>query len=144
MSVDTDQEGSISLKQDNKKLYTLADVLHGTRFAGVGLSPDGRYLIANYRTTYVGGRSAGSTRITELASGKVLAERTENMQWMPRSNRYYYTRTGVDGRQLIVVDPLTGMETVLVNKLPDGYFQFAPMEDYLLFTMTQELSLIHI
>lgn len=138
VSVDTDQEGSISLKQDNKKLYTLADVLHGTRFAGVGLSPDGRYLIANYRTTYVGGRSAGSTRITELASGKVLAERTENMQWMPRSNRYYYTRTGVDGRQLIVVDPLTGMETVLVNKLPDGYFQFAPTEDYLLFTMTQE------
>ena len=57
---------------------------------------------------------------------------------MPRSNRYYYTRTGVDGRQLIVVDPLTGMETVLVNKLPDGYFQFAPTEDYLLFTMTQE------
>ena len=48
--------------------------MHGTRFAGVGLSPDGRYLIANYRTTYVGGRSAGSTRITELASGKVLAE----------------------------------------------------------------------
>ena len=138
VSVDTDQEGSISLKQDNKKLYTLADVLHGTRFAGVGLSPDGRYLITNYRTTYVGGRSAGSTRITELASGKVLAERTENMQWMPRSNRYYYTRTGVDGRQLIVVDPLTGMETVLVNKLPDGYFQFAPTEDYLLFTMTQE------
>ena len=138
VSVDTDQEGSISLKQDNKKLYTLADVLHGTRFAGVGLSPDGRYLITNYRTTYVGGRSAGSTRITELASGKVLAERTENMQWMPRSNRYYYTRTGVDGRQLIVVDPLTGVEAVLVNKLPDGYFQFAPTEDYLLFTMTQE------
>lgn len=138
VSVDTDQEGSISLKQDNKKLYTLADVLHGTRFAGVGLSPDGRYLITNYRTTCVGGRSAGSTRITELASGKVLAERTENMQWMPRSNRYYYTRTGVDGRQLIVVDPLTGVEAVLVNKLPDGYFQFAPTEDYLLFTMTQE------
>ena len=44
----------------------------------------------------------------------------------------------MDGRQLIVVDPLTGMETVLVNKLPDGYFQFAPTEDYLLFTMTQE------
>ena len=134
VSVDTDQEGSISLKQDNKKLYTLADVLHGTRFAGVGLSPDGRYLITNYRTTCVGGRS----RITELASGKVLAERTENMQWMPRSNRYYYTRTGVDGRPLIVVDPLTGVEAVLVNKLPDGYFQFAPTEDYLLFTMTQE------
>lgn len=112
--------------------------MHGTRFAGVGLSPDGRYLITNYRTTCVGGRSAGSTRITELASGKVLAERTENMQWMPRSNRYYYTRTGVDGRQLIVVDPLTGVEAVLVNKLPDGYFQFAPTEDYLLFTMTQE------
>ncbi len=91
VSVDTDQEGSISLKQDNKKLYTLADVLHGTRFAGVGLSPDGRYLIANYRTTYVGGRSAGSTRITELASGKVLAERWRNRSYLAK----YDLKTGL-------------------------------------------------
>ena len=137
VSVDTDQEGSISLKQDNKKLYTLADVLHGTRFAGVGLSPDGRYLIANYRTTYVGGRSAGSTRITELASGKVLAELLRICNGCLVLTAIIIP-VQVDGRQLIVVDPLTGMETVLVNKLPDGYFQFAPTEDYLLFTMTQE------
>ena len=57
---------------------------------------------------------------------------------MPRSNRYYYTRAGVDGKQLVTVDPKTGAETVLANQLPDGYFQFAPTEDYLLFTQTQE------
>ena len=138
VSVDTEKGGDVSLKQDDKRLYTLADVLHGSRFAGVGLSPDGKYLITGYRTTRVGGQSDSHTRVTELATGKVLAERAGNMQWMPRSNRYYYTCAGVDGRQLRVVDPATGVETVLVNKLPDGYFQFAPTEDYLLFTLTQE------
>lgn len=138
VSLDAENEEYISFKQDNQRLYTLADVLHGTRFTGAELSPNGKYLITNYQTTRVGGQSSRSTRITELATGKVLAERSENIQWMPRSNRYYYTRTGVDGKQLLVVDPATGVQTVWVDQLPDGYFQFAPTEDYLLFTLTQE------
>lgn len=138
VSLDAENEEYISFKQDNQRLYTLADVLHGTRFTGAELSPNGKYLITNYQTTRVGGQSSRSTRITELATGKVLAERSENIQWMPRSNRYYYTRTGVDGKQLLVVDPATGVQTVWVDQLPDGYFQFAPTEDYLLFTLIQE------
>lgn len=138
VSVDTEQEGNITLKKDEKKLYTLADVLHGTRFSSIDVSPNGKYLIAGYHNTRAGGQSSGNTRITELATGKVLAERTENIRWMPRSNRYYYTRAGIDGRELVTVDPASGMETILVDKLPEGYFRFAPTEDYLLFTLSQE------
>ena len=57
---------------------------------------------------------------------------------MPRSDKYYYTREGVSGKDLIVVEPVSGKETVLASNIPDGYFQFAPTEDYLLFSMTQE------
>ena len=138
VSVETEKDGIVTLREDGKRNYTLNDVLHGTRFSGVSLSPNGKYLMTSYRTTQVGGRSSGYTTIKELATGKVLAQRTERLQWMPKSNLYYYTRTGVDGRQLVTVDPMTGQENILVDKLPDGYFQIAPTEDWLLYSLTQE------
>mgnify|MGYP003301482799 FL=1 len=136
--VETEKDGIVTLREDGKRNYTLGDVLHGTRFSGMSLSPNGKYLMTSYRTTQVGGRSSGYTTIKELATGKVVAQRTERLQWMPKSNLYYYTRTGVDGRQLVTVDPMTGQENILVDKLPDGYFQIAPTEDWLLYSLTQE------
>ena len=138
VSVETEKDGIVTLREDGKRNYTLGDVLHGTRFSGMSLSPNGKYLMTSYRTTQVGGRSSGYTTIKELATGKVLAQRTERLQWMPKSNLYYYTRAGVDGRQLVTVDPMTGQENILVDKLPDGYFQIAPTEDWLLYSLTQE------
>ena len=138
VSVETEKDGLVTIREDGKRNYTLADVLHGTRFSGVSLSPNGKYLMTSYRTTQVGGRSSGYTTIKELATGKVLAQRTEHLQWMPKSNLYYYTRNGVDGRQLIIVDPQTGKETILANNLPEGYFQVAPTEDWLLYSLSQE------
>ena len=138
VSVQTEKDGIISLRQDGKRNYTLNDVMHGTRFSGVSLSPNGKFLMTSYRTSQVGGRSSGMTRITELATGKVLAQRTEYLQWMPKSNLYYYMRNGVVGRELITVDPLTGKESVLAGNLPEGYFEVAPTEDWLLYSLTQE------
>ena len=136
--VETEKEGIITLREDGKHNYSLNDVMHGTHFSGVSLSPDGKYLMTSYRTTQVGGRTSGVTKITELATGKVLAQRLEYLQWMPKSNRYYYTRMGVNGRQLVAVEPASGQEYLLADNLPDGYFQIAPSEDWLLYSLTQE------
>ena len=138
VSVETEQDGIVTLREDGKRNYTLTDVLHGTRFSGVSLSPNGKYLMTSYRTTQVGGKSSGYTTIKELATGKVVAQSTNRLQWMPKSNLYYYTTAGVDGRQLVVVDPANGQESVWADKLPEGYFQVAPTEDWLLYSLTQE------
>ena len=138
VSLETEKDGILTLREDGNRLYTLADVLHGTRFSGVRVSPDGKYLMTSYRTSREGGKTSSVTKITELSTGKVLAERGEPLQWMPKSNLYYYTRTGVDGRQLVTVDPVSGKENVLVEALPDGYFEVAPTEDWLLYSLTQE------
>ncbi|MGM9759562.1 MAG: S9 family peptidase [Parabacteroides sp.] len=138
VSVEGDKVDQLTLREDGKHLYNLADVLHGTRFSGVSVSPNGNYLITRYRHTAVGGKVSGFSRVTELATGRVVAERTESLQWMPRSNRYYYTRPGVQGKQLVTVDPVNGQESVVVEQLPEGHFEFAPTEDWLLFTLTQE------
>ena len=138
VSVETEKDGIITLREDGKRLYTLEDVLHGTRFSGISLSPNGKYLIVSYQTIRKGGKSSGLTEVVELATGKVLAQRSERLQWMPRSNKYYYTRNGVNGRQLVAIDPINGQEEVLADQLPEGYFQLAPTEDWLLYSLTQE------
>ena len=138
VTLETEKDGILAIREDGNRLYTLADVLHGTRFSGVSVSPNGKYLMTNYRTSFEGGRSTSITKITDVATGKVLAERSEYLQWMPKSNLYYYTRNGVEGRQLVTVDPATGKENVWVNALPEGRFEIAPTEDWLLYSLTQE------
>ena len=138
VSVESEKSASITLRDSGKRMYTLNDVLHGIRMAGASISADGKYLITTYRTNKVGGQSESITKVTAVATGKVVAERTENLRWMPKSTAYYYARNGVDGKQLITVDPATGAEKIVVDRLPEGRFQWAPTEDYLLFTLTKE------
>ena len=38
VSVETEKDGIVTLREDGKRNYTLADVLHGTRFSGISLS----------------------------------------------------------------------------------------------------------
>ena len=138
LSLDTEKEGIFTLTQEEGRLYTLADVLHGKRYTDVEVSPDGKYLIVAYRTTRVGGQTTTTYVVRELATGNVLAERSEELHWMPRSSDYYLTRQGVAGKELVRVSPSTGIETVLTASLPEGSFRFAPTEDYLLFSLVQE------
>ena len=139
ITITTDKDNALTITDNKaKRLYTLKDVLNGTRFSGVEISPDGKYLITDYKTTLDGGKSITSVRVTELSTGRTIAERKEELHWMPRSCRYYYTKEGVGGRQLVTVNPSNGNETVLADNLPDGRFSFSPTEDYLLFTITQK------
>lgn len=138
VSLTTAKDGLLSLNEGGKRLYTLDDVLHGTRFAGTDLSSDGKYLITVYTVNKVGGTSEQRSRITEVATGKVLADRQERVAWMPHSVAYWFTREGVDGKQLVKVSMADGVETVLADKLPDGRFRLSPAEDYLLFSLEQK------
>ncbi len=138
ISVETEKSGVVSLREDGKRSYTLLDVLHGTRFSGMEISPNGKMLISRYTTSLPNGKTSYINKVTEIESGKVLAKTADYIYWMPTSNKYYYVTKGVEGRQLVTADPLTGAESVMVKNLPNGYFQIAPTEDYLLFTITQE------
>lgn len=138
VSLESDRDEVFSIRKDGKRMYTLTDVLNGKRFSGVEVSADGKYLISAYTTTFTGGETVASSRVTELSTGKIVAERAETLHWMPRSCKYYYTRKGIAGNELVVVSPSDGTEEVIVRDLSDGRFEFAPTEDYLLFTMVQE------
>ena len=138
VSLDAKQDGVFTLRTEQGRLFVLADVLHGTRFSGSELSADGRFLISSYSMTKEGGESVSYTNVQDLKTGEIVASRSESLHWMPRSVRYYYVRQGMSGRELVKVDPITGSEEVWVRNLPEGDFQVAPTEDYLLFTLIQK------
>ncbi len=138
ISVEVAKEGVVSVREDGKRAYTLQDVIQGTRFSGMEISPNGKMLISRYTTVQSGGKSSYVNKVTEVETGRLLAKTTDYIYWMPTSNRYYYVKRGIAGRELITVDPLTGDESVMINNLPNGYFQIAPTEDYLIMTLTQE------
>lgn len=137
ISLETADAGILSLNESNSRPYTIFDVMHGTNFTGISLSPNGKFIITNYKTTLSGGKTSAFSKVTEIATGRVLARTTEKIAWMPASNKYYHIKEGVYGKQLIVTEPDSGTETVLADNLPDGDFVIAPSEDYLLYTISQ-------
>ena len=138
VSFETEKEGAVQIASSTERLYTLMDVLHAIRFSGVSLSPNGKYMIVGYNHVLTGGKSSRVTKIIEVATGKVMGERAENINWMPVSNQYYFTRHTNEGRQLISIDPATSVERILCPQVPEGYFTISPTEDFLIVTQRQE------
>lgn len=138
ISVESAQDGVLSSRSDNKRRYTIKDVMLGTRFSGISLSPDGKYLICGYTTTLSGGKTSSSNKVIELATGNILAQTSENIAWMPTSNRYYYTTESREGKIIVATEPSTGHQEILAKNLPEGRFRFAPTEEYLICTLTQK------
>lgn len=135
----TDSKAIVTATTSPEKRYTLNDVFDGTRLRSVSLSPNGKYLLTAYQTTFTGGETESFQQVTDRATGQVLMESSSNhYSWMPRSNRLYYTRKGMQGKELVTVDPTTKAETVLASNLPDGWFSFAPTENFLLFNVSEE------
>ncbi|MCR4994637.1 MAG: prolyl oligopeptidase family serine peptidase [Bacteroidales bacterium] len=122
---------------EGQRLYTMAEVLHARRYAGVSLSPDGRWAIVATTQTQPGGRTQRQTEVREVATGRIVDQR-DGVVWMPTSNLYYYTRMRGGKRELVSVDPLSQSEQILADNIPEGYFQMTPTEDRLVFTLYDE------
>ena len=102
-------------------------------------SPDGKYLLTYYWNNYSAKRSRTWQELTEVKSGRVIHPNVPtNARWMPTSNRLYYTVKGNTANDLIVFDPATMREEVLMENLPEGRFVWSPTEDYLVYTDTDK------
>lgn len=131
-------DGALSVREDGKRAYTILDVLHGKRLAGQKLSPSGKYVMTHYATTLEGGKTNYQTTVKDIATGEIVARTEQSLGWMPASDQYYYTREAIGGKEIVTFDPATGKEEIFAHSLPDGYFQIAPTEDYLLYTLSEE------
>mgnify|MGYP002236423556 CR=1 FL=1 len=67
----TDSKAVVTATTDPEKRYTLSDVFDGTRIRSVSLSPNGKYLLTAYQTTYPGGDTESFQQVTDRATGQV-------------------------------------------------------------------------
>lgn len=139
VSLNSEGNSGMSLRNDGKRRFTLDDVLHGTTISNVSMSPDGKYLIAGYTTTRRGGKSVRINKIISVPDGKVVDQKTGYLRWLPAGSSYTYEREGVDGKQLVAVDAASGMERTVVNALPKcAYYVMTPDEKSLILTDYKE------
>ena len=124
---------------DMKRRFSLFNTNFGSRASRVSLSPNGKYLLTRYSDNYDVKRSRTRCELTEVKTGRViLPNANEKMTWMPNSNKLYYTVMGEEQNDLVVFDPATMREEVLLKNVPEGYFSWSPTEDYLIYMLTDE------
>ncbi len=138
VSVDTDKPRNWNFTVEGDRRYTLLDVINGKRISGASLSPSGKYILTTYYYTSDDGSTEYFYKLTDTATGKQLASFNRWMDWMPKSDRLYTTRSRDGKRQLITVDPVSGTETVLSASIPEGGFAISPTEDYIIVSMREK------
>ena len=138
VSLATEQSKSLRLREDGRKIYSLDLNTQGDGCGGVSLSPGGLFYSIRHSLIGDDGRTYSYTEIFDTASGELLVHTTDPVRWMPKRDEYYITEKTVAGRNLVSVNPKTKKKTVIVNNVPDGRYQIAPTEDYLIYMMEQE------
>ncbi len=137
----TESDAVVSCPQDNERPYILNDVMEGKRIQSASISPNGNYILVSYQETFPGGKGSSYTQLIDRTNGRLLMSRegdAARMRWTPKSNKTYYVRQGMEGRELVTIDPASAAETVLATNLPEGSFTLSPTEDCLFFTIQEK------
>lgn len=138
VKIKSDKDGAVKVAGDGKRMFTLDDVVYGTRISNAGMSHSGRYLLANYYDTQKDGSSTRFQRIFDTRTGKQVAA-PQDAAWMPSTDRYYQTRKDYEhGRHIVATDPATGVEEIIADHIPEGNFTIMPSEQALLYSMVRE------
>ena len=132
-----------------KRTYNIYDVICAANYPSVSLSPNGKFMLV--RKTWVDhtGKNHSKQEMRNEQTGKIVATFDEDVRWMPRSNKLYFTQKANQeseavaaqtskNLQLVTINPLTMEREVLAAAIPDGYFQFTPDEKSLIYTLTTE------
>ena len=116
---------------NGKRTFTMADNLMTKVITSASLSASGNWALISYRGYDSENKVKSETQLINIKTGsKRLAP--ESARWMPKSDKYYYTRSISGKTQLIAVTPENGNLEVITEALPDGYPTFSPNEEFLI------------
>lgn len=142
VSVETEDGKPLTVGEttkNTKRTYNIYDVICAPTYPSVSLSPNGRYMIVRKSWVDRQGRNHSVNEVRNYQTHQIIATFTENVSWMPRSSKMYFTEKNSVGKlQLITINPATMQRDVMVENLPEGYFQFTPDEQKLIFSVTTE------
>lgn len=132
-----DKNSSVNYTFDReyKRIITIKDLLDGERVTSTSISPNGQYVLLSYTTTKNDGKTFSTKELLSLKTNKRIALASNpKYEWMPATNKFYYTDDASGEVKLMMVDPDTMTEQVLLTNIPSGDFQIAPNEQYLIYT----------
>ncbi len=139
ITLSSGRDGAVTLKTDNtSRAFTLDDNMEMKRYGGISLSPSGKYLISRFSYFDNSGETHRESRITEVATGSVISEDADGVEWMPASDRYYRVKEENGRKTLVVTDPATGRSQTLARDIPSDRFEMSPTEDYLIYYIENE------
>ncbi len=117
-----------------KRLFEIEDISLGQRVTSTALSPDGQYIIINYKEMFDADNTRYWAVLQETATGRVVAADIDaSARWMPGANRYFYSRK-MDGDYNVYAVDVPSMKTeLLATRVPDASFSVAPDGSFLLY-----------
>ena len=128
---------ALSAVDGDKHALMLADVL-ATRITNkASLSPSGRWALVGWRWLDATNKSRSKNLLIDLKTGMKRVV-SDQLSWMPSSDRYYYVSEEGSKKVLKAVDPATGAETVLTPDMPTYYYAISPTETFAIIMQSQE------
>lgn len=139
ITVNSDKEGAVTLKNDNtKRAFNLDDNMEMKHYYDISLSPSGKYLISRLSYFDNKGETQRENRITEVATGRIISDNVTGAEWMPQTDKYYKVKEENGRKRLFITDPATGKSETIASDLPTDNFVMAPTEDYLIYYIENE------
>ena len=147
---------TLSLRQDGQRIFSLDLNTQGESCGGISVSPSGRYYSVGHNVIGKDGKQTSWYELIRRSDGQVIGRQDKPYRWMPvhpapaqtgkkkgkavaaPAERYWYTRPGVQGRDLVADDPETGRELTWATDIPEGNFRFVPGGRYLIYSLEQE------
>ncbi|MCM1490068.1 MAG: prolyl oligopeptidase family serine peptidase [Muribaculum sp.] len=119
---------------DITKRFLIEETALGTRLYRTSISPDGKYIILSYYTTYGKDSSRYWAELQETATGKTLnASLPYGAYWMDKGSTLAFTVKTDATYSLYTMDAASQKQTLLAKDLPDNSFVISPDASYLIF-----------
>lgn len=122
------------------KTFSIYNLQDGKNIRGIEISPNGKYCIVAY-SERVDNKTIRYSELIDNETGKLLLQNNGYLtqaHWMPKSNLIYYTRDGLKGKELILMNPVDFQIKIIESNLPEGSFSMALDENTLIYTIKSE------
>ncbi|NDW19523.1 S9 family peptidase [Dysgonomonas sp. 216] len=137
IAIESEKDDSITVfkvQPTGKQLITIQDIARADRVTDARISPNGRFVLLRYRIYDKEGKSSDYSQILDIQTNRRVNLGSKYPNWMPTSNKIYYTESRNGKLHFITLDPEVLTETIVATDIPSGGFYISPDEKSLYYT----------
>ncbi|WP_165020711.1 prolyl oligopeptidase family serine peptidase [Dysgonomonas sp. ZJ279] len=138
---DKDSTTTYTIANTNKRPINFTDIMKGKRVSNISISPNGQYILLGYRNSF-GEKIITTTELYNTKTNRQILIDTNDskkqLSWMPNSDKLFYVSKEDINSNLIVIDPATFEENVLIKDIPDERIFFSPDEKTLFYSKQEK------